>query len=184
VTALCAGFEQYLVTIATLEWAGEFIRGLDRHERILRELTEQVAPGWYAGECGRVTGKDTGGDDVRCEMPMHVVPGLTWVTCDACGRSIYARDRVDVILSEAVGWVARPKLMAETLVALIDTEQSVDRLYDRIRKWESLGWLVAVRRYDSDGDPVGPKRYRLGEVLDLVLGKADAPTRPSRMTAV
>lgn len=154
-----------LTSVATLEWAGLLVVGLADAEERLRELTEQVAPGWYAGQCG------------LCSAATYVVPGLTWVTCRGCGSTTYARDHLDVVLTEARGWVAGPKEIAGVVVALVDGETSVPRLHDRIRKWHSLGWLQAVRHIDGDGDPTGPKKYRLGDVLDLVAGNADAPTR-------
>lgn len=169
--AVCRMLNAHLSSIATLEWAGEFVRLIGDHEGKLRRLTERVAPGWYAGACR------------HCETPTHVIPGLTWVTCDGCGATTYARDHLDVILAEARGWVARPKPMAEAIVALVDTEVSVPRLHDRIRKWESMGWLEGVRKLDADGDPVGPKRYRFGEVLDMVLGSPTAETHGRAMPA-
>lgn len=180
--ALCWWLNENLTSIATLEWCGQLIcsaphdadeecDGLGHHEYRLRRLTQEVAPGWYAGLCR------------HCETPTYVIPGLTWVTCEVCGSTTYARDHLNVVLDEARGWRARPKAIAEALVALVDTEPSVPRLYDRIRKWESLGWLKGERKTDDDGDPVGPKRYLLGEVLDLALGQADAPTRQRMTTA-
>ena len=105
------------------------------------------------------------------------------VTCGSCGTTTYAKDHLEVILEEARDWTARPKDIAGAIVALVDGEQSVPRLYDRIRKWESLGWVESSRRVDAEGDPRGPKLYRLGDVLDLARGQADAPTRPMRMTS-
>lgn len=165
VSALCRLLNENMTSIATLEWAGEFVVAMGKHETNLRNLTERVAPGWYAGACK------------RCGVGTYVVPGLTWVTCGACGVTTYARDHLDTIIDEARAWVARPKALAEALVALLDSEASVPRLYDRIRKWESLGWLVGVRKFDADGDPVGPKRYRLGDVLDLLGRKVDTDAR-------
>jgi ribosomal protein S27AE len=185
---LCEFFAEHLTSIATLEWCGEFLRsahvateesqGVAYHERRLRVLTEKVVPGWYAGACRRQISMEA-----KCGADTFVAPGLTWVTCGRCGAMTHAADHLETILTEARDWVARPKDVAGALVALLDTEPSVPRLYDRIRKWESLGWVTGQRRLDSDGDPVGPKRYRLGDVLDLVLGHAEAPTRPVRMTS-
>jgi len=162
VAAACRLLAQHLASIGTLAWAGAFVRQLGVHEELLRRLTEDVAPGWYAGSCrSEVDGRSCGADT-------YVVPGLTWVTCRGCGLTTYARDHLATILEEARGWVARPKDLAEVLVALHDDESSVPRLYDRIRKWSVRGRIEAVRRLDDDGDAVGPKRYRLGEVLDLL----------------
>lgn len=161
VSALCRLLAEHLTSIGTLEWAGEFVTRIAHHEDTLRLLTEDVAPGWYAGGCK------------RCDSGTYVIPGLTWVKCGGCGVTTYARDHLETVLDEARTWVARPKALAEAIVALVDGEQSVVRLLERIKKWAQRGKLTAYRKVDEDGDEVGPKRYALGEVLDLVL-MADA----------
>lgn len=160
---LCAGFERWLVSAATLDWCGEFVREIGEHEATLRGLTETAAPGWYAGACA------------ICKRPTYVVPGLTWLTCRACGAVSAARDHVETILTEAREWVAPPVQLAGAIVALVDTEQSIQRLRKRIAKWGERARIEAHRRLDADGDEVGAKRYRLGEVLDLVY--AEGATR-------
>lgn len=157
VSAVCRLLAEHLTSIGTLEWAGEFVRKVAEHEETLRTLTEDVAPGWYAGGCK------------RCDSGTYVVPGLTWVKCGSCGVTTYARDHLETVLDEARGWVARPKALAEAIVALVDGEQSVARLLERIKKWAQRDKLTAYRKTDEDGDEVGPKRYALGDVLDLVL---------------
>lgn len=159
VDALCALFTESLTSIATLDWCGDFAASVLAHEEALRRLTEAAVPGWYAGACR------------LCSVATFVVPGLTWVTCGGCGSTTYARDHLPTILAEARGWVARPKQIAGALVAMLDTETSVEKLHDRIRQWEhrtteDKGGLIPVRKYDRDGDPIGPKKYRLGDVLD------------------
>ena len=162
---LCKGFDRFLTSLATLEWCGEFVKELAEHETRLRELTETAVPGWYAGACR------------HCAAATYVVPGLTWVTCRACGSTTYARDHLETILDEAREWVARPMRLAEAVVALIDTELSIPRLHKRISKWGERGQIEALRMHDSMGDPVGPKRFRLGDVLDRMA--AEGATRLS-----
>lgn len=184
-TALCALLAERITSVATLEWAGQFVRDLTRHDRALRALTDTLVPGWYAGGCK------------RCGAANYVVPGLAWVTCGGCGVSTFARDHLETVLDEAREWVARPKPIAEAVVALIDTEQSVERLHKRISKWGETRTvkrkvkledgrtevvkvtipprITSQRRRDGEGDEVGPKRYRLGDVLDLLL--STGPTR-------
>lgn len=165
---LCLGFTRHLSAIATLPDAGDFVRDLDRHERRLRTFTETYIPGWYAGSC-RHCGTDT-----------HVVPGLTWVTCPGCGATSHAADQLDVVLAEARDWVAPPKRLAEAIVALIDTEPSVPALYERIKKWQQRGRLECVdslgytRELDYAGEKYGPRRSRLGDVLDTLTDQATA----------
>jgi len=163
VAALCRLLTEQLTSIATLEWCGEFVRQMDHHEAKLCKLTEVVAPGWYAGSCR------------HCTAPTYVVPGLTWVKCLTCGCTTYARDHLEIILDEARDWVARPKHLADAVVSLVDTELSVPRLHDRIRQWGHREQIAGIRRLDSDGDEIGPRRYRLGDVLDLL--SAEGGTR-------
>jgi hypothetical protein len=153
----CALLTKHVDTLTTLPWVSELLVGISDVERLLREETERAIPGWYAGACQ------------LCGIATHVVPGLTWVTCQGCGATTNVRDHLKVILKEARPWVARPKAIAESLVALLDAEHSADRLYGRIRKWESLGFIEPVRYLDEEGDPVGPKQYRLGDVLDRLV---------------
>ena len=164
VTRLSAFFEEHLTSITTLDWCGEFVHTLSQHEVTLRLLTERVAPGWYAGGCR------------SCGSGTYVVPGITWVTCGGCGATTYARDHLEVVLNEARDWVARPKALAEAVVALVDTEASVPRMLERIKKWSQRDQLTAYRALDAEGDEVGPKRYRLGDVLDRM-------TAPARVAA-
>lgn len=178
--ALCAGFEEHLTSIATLDWCGDFVRDLGHHETVLRQLTEVLIPGWYAGTCRQSVGKSMEGD-LLCGAGTYVVPGLTWVTCGRCGATTHAMDHLPVVLEEARDWVARPKAMAEALVALLDTEPSVPRLYDRIRRWSTDEALTPIRHTTRDyaWDDVtgrivvvetgaGPARYCLGDVLALL----------------
>lgn len=181
VRVACYFLTEHMTTIATLEWAGQIVTETTVVEQRLRKMTTEVAPGWYAGAC-RVCAHDT-----------FVVPGLTWVTCRACGSTTYARDHLETVLAEAREWVARPKALAETVVALLDTEESVPRLYARIRTWaardgkrtkdggHALLSIPAVRRTDSDGDTVGPKRHRLGDVLDAI--ETERRTEPRNAVA-
>lgn len=170
--ALCLGFVEHLTSIATLDWCGEFVRDLSQHEVTLRGLTEEYIPGWYAGKCR------------RCETKTYVLPGFTWVTCQHCHAVTYARDHLEIILTEARDWVARPKALAEAIVALVDTEMSVPRLHERIKKWEQrekLTPIVLTRKahvFDAvterivvGTESVGYARYRFGEVFDRVLSE-------------
>lgn len=175
VEVLCEWLATHLTSIATLPWAGEFLRDVDRHEARLRGLTETAVPGWYAGECSRRVAMATEGNPGLCGVPTYVVPGLTWVTCAACGSTTYARDHLDTIVTEARGWVARPMRLAEAVVALVDTELSVPRLHKRISKWGERETITTLRKLDADGDPTGPKTFRLGDVLDMLA--TDGATR-------
>lgn len=170
IVAACGWLSQHLTSVGTLEWAGEFVDSMDKAERRLSSLTIAVVPGWYAGECKRKTRMATEEDDGICGTPTFVVPGLTWVTCGACGTTTYARDHLDTIIEEARDWVARPMRMAEALVALLDTELSVPRLHKRISKWGEREAITVLRR-----EPHHPKKFVFGEVLDVLFN--EGPTR-------
>lgn len=176
--ALCAVLEEHLTSIATLEWAGEFVRQIAKHEQALCQLTLTAVPGWYAGTCRQVTGRTMEGDVFVCGADTFVVPGMTWVTCAGCGVTTYARDHLDVILDEARPWVAAPMRLAEAIVALVDTEASTVRLHERIKKWGQREHIDTFRRLDDEGDEVGPRRYRLGDVMDRLA--VEGETRPER----
>lgn len=169
--AICRHLDEHLTSISTTDWAGDLVADLQRIEARLSRLTQRVVPGWYAGACR------------TCGQPTHVVPGLSWVTCGSCGATTYARDHLEVILEEARWWRAGRKQIAGAIVALVDGEMSVPKLAERIKKWESWGWIISTRLLDADGDEIGPKRYQMGAVLDLVFGVAEAPTRPKRASA-
>jgi hypothetical protein len=166
---LCRGFAKFLPAVATLDWAGEFVTKVAHHEEVLRNLTNECVPGWYAGACR------------KCEAGTFAVPGLTWVTCGGCGTTTYARDHLEVIVSEAHGWVAPPRRLAEALVALVDGELSVDRLHKRIAKWGEREQIDTVRKADQDGDPIGPKRHRFGDVLGILY--SEGATRLDKLTS-
>lgn len=167
----CALMAKRVDTLTTLPWVRDLVRDVAAVERRLLTVSGKVVPGWYAGACR------------RCGTPTYVMPGLTWTTCGGCGTASHAADHLEVILTEARGWVARPMRIAEALVALVDTEQSPVGLCKRISKWQERGRIVAVRRIDADGDETGPRRYALGDVLDLVYlegaTRTETPSAPA-----
>lgn len=189
---LCAGFLRHLTSVATLDWSGEFVRKLDHLYQRLQRMSAVSLPGWYAGACR------------HCGLPTYVVPGMTWVKCKTivlqgvddndrpiyedigCGATTHAGDHLDVILNEARDWVARPKEICGALVALLPTEPSVAKLYERIKKWRQRERIEPIDRlgYNSDLDYAGerysPKRYRLGDVLDLLRVEGDTQTGTDR----
>lgn len=196
VGAICAALADNLTSIATLEWAGQCLRDIGKHEGALRGLTESAVPGWYAGRCLQSINTLEGPD--LCGFATYVVPGLTWTTCAGCGTTTAARDHLPAVLEEARDWIARPRAVAEAVVALVDTEQSIVRLYDRIRQWavreripayqtsratRDYGWDEDTERIVVvDEEVLSPPKYRLGDVLDLLLTEG-ATRLTSRTTA-
>lgn len=156
----CALLTKYVDSLTTLSWIKGIVTGISEIETTLREKTELAIPGWYAGACK------------LCQTPTHVVPGLTWVTCQGCGATTHASDHLPIILEEARDWVAHPGQLAGALVALLDAEVSPFHLRKRISNWGNRDKLTPIRRLDSEGDPTGPKKFRLGDVLTLLENEA------------
>ncbi len=187
IAAICRLLAEHVTTIASSQWAGVFVRKLEQQEQILRQFTEDVAPGWYAGSCSQKIA-DAPDGPLLCGSGVYVVPGLTWVTCRSCGVTTYAREHLDTVRDEARAWVAQPMALAKAIVALLDTEQSVPRLHKRISKWGEREQIAVIRVtrtehvYDLDLRTMvyreieyGPKRFRLGDVLDML--EQSSPTR-------
>lgn len=187
---LCRGIVRFLTSISTLDWCGDLVMDLDQAEGRLSNLSQRYVPGWYAGGCQQLAGIDEEGDVFRCGADLYVMPGLTWITCGTCGATSHAPDHIETVLHEARGWVARPKQIAEAVVALVYTEESVPKLYTRIRQWafngqiepihhtaRGYGWDEASKRMIVVDEDSGRARYRMGEVLDRVLAKDVAAKR-------
>lgn len=185
VRVACWLLDENLTSISTLDWCGDLIADLRRIEATLRRLSEQVVPGWYAGACR------------SCGTSTYVIPGLTWVTCSGCGATTHVATHLAIVLEEARTWVSTPRKIAAALVAMLDEETDAERLWERIRRWgrsESMirdkrtgrvkrvipaGPLnaLSVRRLDGDGDGVGPRQFRLGDVLDQLQRETRALSR-------
>lgn len=186
VRLLCALLTKRVMTLTTLPWVRDLVHGVMAMHHRLEAETMRSVPGWYAGACK------------RCGTDTRVVPGLTYTTCQTCGMTTAARDHLEVILDEARGWVARPKALAEALVALVDTEQSVPRLYERIKRWgqpdrQKITPVVVMRRahvFDLEAEtivvgeePAGHARYRFGEVYDVLMTAGATRATTSRTTS-
>lgn len=178
VRVACWLLGENLTSISTLDWCGDLVADLQSIEERLRRLSEQVVPGWYAGACR------------TCETSTYVMPGVTWVTCRSCGTTTHVATHLEVVLNEARGWVARPKAIAEAVVALVDTEQSVPKVYARIRQWATAdridpvmatkrdyAWSEDEQRFVVTTVETGHARYRFGQVLDLVLTEESGHAR-------
>lgn len=180
----CALLVKRVDTLTTLPWIRDLMHGVIESEKTLRVQTARDGGGWYAGECR------------WCKTKTYVTPGLSWVTCLGCDATTAARDHLEIILEEARDWTARPKPLAEALVALVDTEQSVPRLYERIHKWGQREKITPLRRmtrahvFDitTEGivvatQEVGHAKYRLGEVLDVLMVEGATRVKSERATA-
>lgn len=193
----CPWLENHLPSIATLEWAAELLRDCLAAERDLKRILDRADTGWYAGKCGFVLAEErihdgtTCGCDchngtgypcdipggcgsefgtiaaVVCERGLYATPGHNWIRCPECGATHDTGSRRDSMIREAREQVAPVAVIARAVVGLVDSEQSVQRLANRIDQWVSRGQLhdLGVRVLDGNR----PQRvYRLGDVFDLL----------------
>jgi hypothetical protein len=167
----CGWLEHHVITIATLEWAGEMLREMLDCERRLQRLIDRSDTGWYAGVCGNEIGRHQTEDGeivtIDCERNLYGTMGTSWVRCPECGRTWDAGQRREAMIREARDESAPVSVIARAVVGLLDQEVSVQRLANRIDKWVSREQLCSfgVRVLD-DGKP--HRVYRIGDVFDLL----------------
>jgi hypothetical protein len=166
----CGWLEEHVTTIATLEWAGEFVREMVDCEQRLQRLIDRSDTGWYAGVCGNEIGREKAGDEVvtlTCPRNLYGTVGTSWVRCPECGRHWDAGQRREVMMRDARDEYAPVSVIARAVVGLVDEEMSVQRLANRIDQWVSRGRLHDLGvRVLADGKP--HRVYRLGDVFDLM----------------
>lgn len=156
-----------LRSIATLEWAGEFMRTNLDLERRLHRLISQGQGHWYAGICAARTGPEV---DDWCPQDLFVHPGQTYVRCKGCGHSWSVAQRRTQILEQARGTLLPVAVIARAAVSLLDGEPSVQRLEARLRKMVERGQLEIIDVQVFDGRP--RRVYQLGEVIDRLTREA------------
>lgn len=197
-TRQCAWLEGHLRSIVTLAWAAELLRDVVAAERSLQRILDRADTGWYAGKCGTVLEHERihngttclcachNGDQpcdipggcgaevtimaaVTCDRGLYAVPGHGWIRCPECGTTHDAASRRDAMITEARDHIAPVAVIARAVVGLLDSEQSVQRLTNRIDQWVSRKQLVDLGVRVLDGRP--RRVYRLGDVFDLLQPK-------------
>lgn len=205
VLAISRFLAKHLASIATLEWAGEFLRELLVLERRLRTIVERGKGRWYAGICSAVLEPERphdqssctcachlGADDcdveggscgpeyaviaaVLCQHDLYAIPGTSYVRCPICRTSHSVTARRSILLEEARETVLPLGTIAQVCVSLLDGEPSVERLYKRISKWTERGQLEDYGVRVLTGKP--QRVYRLGDVLDTLIGEVSTSKR-------
>jgi LSD1 subclass zinc finger protein len=195
-TAIARHLEQHLRSIATLEWAGEFVRQTLSLERRMRRVIASSKGRWYAGICSAITREELphdglscacgchngadypcdidGGcgsesptiDAEMCDQDLYAEPGASQVRCPKCQTRHSVSQRRSILLAEARETLLPLSVIASACVALLDEEPSVEKFLKRIKKWTDRGELVWS---DNDG---ATRLYRVGDVLDLQLRHA------------
>lgn len=167
----CGWLESHVVTIGTLEWAGECLREMRDCERMLRRILDRADTGRYAGLCGNEIGREDtpdGPQTVACERHLYVSAGSSWVVCPECGRTWNAEERREAMLAVARKELAPVRTIARVVVALTD-EPSAERLTRRIEQWVRREQLRDYGVRVLDGHP--RRVYRIDDVLRLVTGE-------------
>jgi hypothetical protein len=169
--ARCAWLENYVPTIATLEWAAECLREVRDCERDLKRILDRADTGKYVGVCGNEIGReDIDGEavPVTCERHLYLPPTANWVTCPECGRSWDGEQRQEAMLAMARDELAPIRVIAGVVVHLTE-ESSVERLTRRIEQWVQRGQLADYGVRVLEGRP--RRVYRIDDVLRLALPK-------------
>lgn len=166
----CGWLEQHIVTIATLEWAGECVREMLECERTLRRILDKADTGKYAGICGNEIGRQTiGGEVAPVTCPRHLyATDSAWVTCPECGRCWNGEERQAQMLQAARDELAPVRVIARIVVELTD-EPSVEKLTRRIEQWVHRKQLHDYGVRVLDGRP--RRVYRIDDVVRLVTGE-------------
>lgn len=165
----CAWLEAHVMTISTLEWAGECLREMLDSERQLRRILDNADTGHYAGICGNEIGREEIDGQVypvTCER--HLYSTDNWVTCPECGRCWDSAERQAQMLMAARQELAPVRVIARIVVELTD-EPSVERLTRRIEKWVDRKQLHDYGIRVLDGKP--RRVYRIDDVMRLVSGE-------------
>jgi len=168
--ARCDWLEHHTPTVLTLEWAGELLREIRDCERHLKRILDRSDTGWYAGVCGNEIGREVNEDgwtvEVLCERELYGTAGSSWITCPECGRTWDAGLRREHLMREARDQLAPVTVIARAVVGLLDTEQSVQKLANRIDQWVRRGRLLDLGVRVIEGKPC--RVYRIGDVFDLL----------------
>lgn len=173
VVSMAAFLAARTTSIATLEWAGEYLRGVIKLEHSLRSIVERGKGKWYAGICSTPL---EGTDGERCMRDLYASPTSPKVRCPTCGAQHSVADRRSILIEEARETMLPLGTIAQVCVTLLEGEPSVERLFKRIHNWVRRGDLQDYGvRVLGDGRP--HRVYRLGDVLDTLIGDVSKTKR-------
>lgn len=197
VAAMATFLGRHLASIATMAWVGNFVREVLDLEARLRRIVQRNDPRWYVGVCsveleperlhdgqscgcachGGLACDVPGGchpeveviDATLCSQYLYAVPGSAFVRCPACHAHHSVAERRSDLLERSRDEELTLKEIAQLCAALLDTEPSVTRLLERLKKWTLRGQLVWV------DNSAAVRLYRVGDVLDLLARHAADP---------
>lgn len=155
---------QQVRSIATLEWAGEFVADVIRLEVRLRRIVEANKGRWYAGVCGAVLDETT---SAFCTRVLYADPDGVDVRCPVCRTTWPVAERRRILLDLARDEETNVATIARACAVLLGDQTSQAKLERRIQNWIDRGLIE--RRGSRDVDGRVRKVYRVGDVLDLLL---------------
>lgn len=164
VQAMTRLLAQQLRSIATLGWAGEFLREVLALELRLRRIVETNKGRWYAGVCGMVTDPESG---AFCTRVLYADPEQSQVRCPVCRTSWPVAERRRILLDLARDEVTNVSSIARACAVLLGEEASQAKLERRIQNWIDRGAIERRGHLDIDGRV--RKVYRVGDVLDMLI---------------
>lgn len=167
VDALTRVLVQQLRSIATMEWAGEFIADVLGIEKRLRKTVESNKGLWYAGVCGKVLDPDADPETAEfCTRVLYADPDKDRVFCPVCRTTWPVIERRRILLGAARDEVTNVATIARACAVLLGDQTSQAKLERRIQNWIDRGLIE--RRGSRDVDGRLRKVYRLGDVLDML----------------
>lgn len=164
VQAMARLLAQQLRSIATLGWAGEFLREVLSLELRLRRIVETNKGRWYAGVCGTVTDSES---EAFCTRVLYADPEQSQVRCPVCRTSWPVAERRRILLDLARDEVTNVASIARACAVLLGEEASQAKLERRIQNWIDRGDIERRGHLDIDGRV--RKVYRVGDVLDMLI---------------
>lgn len=118
----------------------------------------------FLGICNTTRDDDSGGGNTPCREDLYALPKQRWVTCKGCGENHDADQRRETLLADLEDQLIHAGLLASVIAGF-----GVPVVSDTIRSWAHRGRLP-VKGRDQHRRPL----YRVGDVLDLALRRAEA----------
>lgn len=167
--ACCHYLQRLLPRIVAAEWAAEMLDEMLDLERRLRRFLDRPADKVYLGPC--TAGLSGLAGTWICGVDLYAEPDDTEARCRNCNATYPTQARRRWLLRQAEDEWHTATEIARALVTYTDDISAEERqLAARIRKWAERGRLVLRDKVDVKGQE--SPRYRLGDVLNLVYGRA------------
>ncbi len=178
-TQACAYLLRMLPRITTAHWAPQMLHELLTIEHRLRRFVDIPPDRWYAGPC--TAGQTRLEYAALCGVDLYADLGAPTVTCPDCGWAYDVQARRDWLLAAAEDRWETATTIAHALRLLAGVDQEEAKLAARIRQWAARGRLRPRDTTTINGR--SRPRYRIGDVLDVVLEDQESRGTAPQTTA-